>query len=125
MSLKMITACTGKDSCNIFKSPETLLRALEFPFDFSNLMAAIEIVKKWRKVATCPFRVKMSTSGDGENLRKAICSVASKPPFSMDAVSKATGYSKTRVAQIEYTAIRKAKRVLGRSTLETEVLDRS
>lgn len=124
MSIKLIVACVGKESCGIFKSPETLLDALGLPHDFANTMAAIEIAKRWKRVASCPFKVKMSTAGDGENLRKAICSLASRPPFSMDAVSRGTGYSKTRVAQIEYTAVRKMRRVLGKSTFENEVLEK-
>jgi hypothetical protein len=123
MSIKMITQCKGKESCTVFRTPEALLQVLGLHPDFANMMAAIEIVKKWRSSAGCPFKVKMSTLGDREHLRRAICSLASKPPFSMDAVSRGTGYSKTRVAQIEYTAIRKARRVLGKVAIETEVLD--
>lgn len=124
MAIRLITACAGKGSCTVFKTPESLLGILELPHDFSNLMAAIEIVKRWKKVLGCPFKVKQSTSGDGEHLRRAICSVASKPPFSMDAVSRATGYSKTRVAQIEYTAVRKLRRALGKSTFDNEMIEK-
>lgn len=125
MSIKLIVQCVGKESCGVFTSPEALLMALTLPMDFANMMAAIEIVKRWRRVSGCPFKVKQSTTGDRENLRKAICSLASRPPFSMDAVSRGTGYSKTRVAQIEYTAVRKMKRVLGKATFENEMLSKS
>lgn len=124
MSIKLIPPCTGKDSCAVFESPESLLDTLRLPHDFQGFMAAMEIVKRWKRCAGCPFQVYQSTLGDGEDLRKPLCSIAADPPYSMDAISRATGYSKTRVAQIEYTAVRKLKRVLGKVTYENEVLEK-
>lgn len=123
--IKLITACLGKRSCAVFKSPEDLLKSMDLPHDVRNLMTAMEIVKSWRRQESCPFRVKDSGGKDGEEFHVAICSIASHPPFSMDAVSRGTGYSKTRVAQIEYTAFRKMRRVLGKAALENEVLDKA
>lgn len=113
MSIKLITPCDGKDKCGFFKSPETLLAAMESKRDFKSLMTAMEIKKSWDRCSECPFRIKMDNR-DAEGFHKAICGLVSKPPFSMDAVSRGTGYSKTRVAQIEYTAMRKLKRALGK-----------
>ncbi len=123
--IKLITACVGRRSCAVFKSPDALLESMQLPNDFRNLMMAMEIVRSWRRMDECPFRVKDSGCHDGEEFHVAICAIASKPPFSMDAVSRGTGYSKTRVAQIEYTAFRKMKRVLGNVALETEVMEKS
>ena len=119
--IKLITPCHGKGVCPFFRTPESVLNALEVPHDFKNLMMAIEIVKSWRRVSGCPFKVLESGKGDGEAFRQAICSLASHPPFSMDAVSRGTGFSKTRVAQIEYTVFRKVKRVLGKVAFDGEV----
>lgn len=124
MTVKLITPCVGKRSCHFFRTPEKLLEVLEVPKDFQNLMMAIEITKTWKSCDGCPFKVKASDEGDGEAFHVSICSLASRPPFSMEAVSRGTGYSKTRVAQIEYTAFRKMKRVLGKATFENEVLEK-
>lgn len=121
MAIKLITPCVGRKSCSFFQSPEGLLRALEAPLDFRNLMMAMEISKRWRKFGACPFKIKDSGRDDGEFFHISICALASHPPFSMDAVSRGTGYSKTRVAQIEYTACRKLKRKLGKVTFEAEL----
>lgn len=118
MSIKLITECTGKAKCAFFKSPETLLAAMEEKRDFKRLMMAMEIKKSWDRCADCPFKIK--TDNSGESFHNAICGLVSKPPFSMDAVSRGTGYSKTRVAQIEYSATRKLKRALGK---HVEALD--
>ena len=40
----------------------------------------------------------------------------------MDAVSRGTGYSKTRIAQIEHTAMRKLQRTLGRTSIAKELM---
>jgi hypothetical protein len=121
MAIRLITPCVGRKACSFFRSPEDLLCALEVPPDFKNLMMAMEIAKKWKRFGACPFKIKDSGQDDGEFFHVSICKLASRPPFSMDAVSRGTGYSKTRVAQIEYTACRKMKRKLGRSTFEAEI----
>lgn len=114
--IHLIVGCSGKAACPVFSSPEDFLDAMTLPHDFANLMTSIEIVKRWRACSGCPFKVHASPEGaTDDDLRRPICSLASRPPFSMDAVSRATGYSKTRVAQIEYTAIRKMKQKLGPS----------
>jgi hypothetical protein len=120
MSIKLITECTGKAKCPFFKSPETLLAAMEEKRDFKSLMMAMEIKKSWDRCADCPFKIKADDVKDGESFHNAICGLVSKPPFSMDAVSRGTGYSKTRVAQIEYSATRKLRRALGK---HVEALD--
>jgi len=125
MTIKLITPCTGKAKCPFFKSPETLLSAMEEKQDFKNLMMAMEIKKSWNRCADCPFKIKVGEDGDGESFHNAICGLVSQPPFSMDAVSRGTGYSKTRVAQIEYTAMRKLKRALGKQVLNAEELARA
>lgn len=122
MAIKLITPCVGRKACTFFKSPEDLLDALEAQHDFANLMMAMEIVKGWKRCGSCPFTVHQSDNGDGESFHVSICALASRPPFSMDAVSRGTGYSKTRVAQIEYTACRKMKRSLGKVAAGVELL---
>lgn len=122
MSIKLITPCVGRKACTYFRDPESLLDALEASHDFANLMMAMEIVRGWRKCGSCPFKVQQSDNGDGEAFHVSICALASHPPFSMDAVSRGTGYSKTRVAQIEYTACRKMKRSLGKVALSLEMV---
>lgn len=121
MAIKLITPCVGRKSCSFFSSAEGLLEALEVPVDFRSLMMAMEISKRWRRFGACPFKIKNSGRDDGEFFHISICALASRPPFSMDAVSRGTGYSKTRVAQIEYTACRKLRRKLGRATFEAEL----
>ena len=68
--IKLITPCHGKGVCPFFRTPESVLNALEVPHDFKNLMMAIEIVKSWRRVSGCPFKVLESGKGDGEAFRQ-------------------------------------------------------
>lgn len=123
MSIKLIAPCVGRQSCAVFKSPEALLAALGSPNDFKNLMMAMEVVKSWRRSKSCPFRVQNSEAAGGDGFHVAICSLASKPPFSMEAVSHGTGYSKTCVAKIEYAAFKKIKRAMGKEAIADEVLE--
>lgn len=106
----------------IFSSAEALLDALGSPQDFRNLMHAMEIVKAWRKADSCPFRIQKSEDGE-DGFQIAVCSLGSKPPYSMEAVSTGTGYSKTCVAKIEYSAFSKIRRIVGKDRIEDEVLD--
>lgn len=122
MSIKLISPCVGRKDCGVFASAESLLETLGAPRDFRNLMVALEVVKAWRRSESCAFRVK--GSGDGEGFQVAICAIASKPPYSMEAVSLGTGYSKTCVAKIEYGAFKKIKRSLGgTAAIADEVLE--
>lgn len=122
MAIKLISPCVGRGECAVFKSAESLLETLGAPKDFRNMMLAVEVVKSWRKSESCAFRVK--GSGDGNGFHVAICSIASKPPFSMEAVSEGTGYSKTCVAKIEYAAFKKIKVALGKEAIADEVLEK-
>jgi hypothetical protein len=122
MSIKLVAPCVGKASCVIFSSADALLDALGSPKDFKNLMHAMEIVGAWRKEDSCPFRVQKSDDGsDGFHI--AVCSLGSKPPYSMEAVSTGTGYSKTCVAKIEYSAFSKIRRIVSVGRVEEEVFD--
>lgn len=112
MTVKAIPICPGKERCVIFKTPESFLATIESPPTFENMLTATEMVKVWRRIRQCPFMIKDSGKNDGEFFRQTICSIAAKPCFSMDAVSRATGFSKTRVSQIEGNAIRKIKKAM-------------
>lgn len=122
MSIKLISPCVGRQSCGVFKSAESLLDTLGVPHDFKNLMTAMEVVKSWRKASCCAFKVQKSDDGDGFHV--AICAIASKPPFSMEAVSHGTGYSKTCVAKIEYSAFKKFRLSMGKEAIAIEVLEK-
>jgi hypothetical protein len=122
MTIKLIAPCVGKASCVIFSSAEALLDALGSAHDFRNLMHAMEVVKEWRNAESCPFRIQKSDDGT-DGFQVAICSLGSKPPYSMEAVSGGTGYSKTCVAKIEYAAFSKIRRILGRAHIDETILE--
>jgi hypothetical protein len=122
MAIKLIAPCVGKASCVIFSSADALLDALGTSKDFRNLMHAMEIVGAWRKEESCPFRVQKSSDGS-DGFHVAVCSLGSKPPYSMEAVSTGTGYSKTCVAKIEYSAFSKIRRLVGKDRVDDEVLE--
>jgi hypothetical protein len=87
-------------------------------------MTAMEVVKSWKKSSCCTFKVQGSGPGEGDGFHVAICSIASKPPYSMEAVSHGTGYSKTCVAKIEYSAFKKFRLAMGKEAIALEVLDK-
>ena len=114
MKIKLLTNCPGKSKCSIFRSAENLLDRLGEKMDFRKMMTAVEVVAQWKSMHGCPFAVIQAEDDEDEFFHHAICSLESEPPFSMEAVSRGTGYSKTRVAQIEYSAIRKFRKALSK-----------
>lgn len=117
MKIKLLTNCPGKKDCPVFASAESLLETLGERPDFRKLMIASETIESWTKMKYCLFQVAQCEEEEDEFFHQPICSIKSKPPFSMEAVSRGTGYSKTRVAQIEYSAIRKFRKNLSRKEM--------
>lgn len=117
--ITLLENCKGKRKCDVFSSPEELLKNLGEPVTFENMMQAMLAIKSWRCKKSCPMAVQAPKKPVDKNDRpfhKPICSAKAKAPdYSMESLRRGTGYSKTRVAQIEYDAIRKMRRRLASS----------
>ena len=116
LDIRRAPTCPGKSECPIFKDPDSIVRFFNLnhskPVRFEDLMVSVLISKKFYRSKGCPFSI--AGEGKKERFKRAICHLQCEGNYSTIAVSEGIGFSKTRVHQLEKSAMRKLRRKIAK-----------